>query len=834
MEQRDMKAVILLDKSAKFVESCNETFDFQVREGPKQKKLQIEKSIWTWCLEGIFEMHRILSDVYPRGTVQLRIAVADYMAKMLDNRWTRSFITRKELGALVETIGVPSPFNTDLNPIGGLTMAIEALAIESPEQKDYNYDVRYNLNRRTPQNSEVVRFTEELKGRLPLPKIQNNGNLIIYTRYDSEKDINELKKDVASLVISTNAIAHSPSNKTFCPITSLRVFIVNYYAAGDKCKVKTHPLKEYPDLPFLKFWVISRRAADMCNAIHSLLVAAFDMGSTTVTKIPMKEDNRGSTNYDVELFHSGKVHSTLRAAKLIDKVCKNRNGNEGVTYDTMRLTWTTAPKTKWSLFPYHKSASACTTSKAYSRPSACLTQFVRDGRCVMLDTEKSAQFGMNLPDKLISHILIANRGRIFIQEIDFYQKRLSKRRIVKKKIPKKRVRAPRDPLNINQLKLVYKQMELKLVAKNRNKDAPTEQQKQKWKTLKNSDIQKRLRRVTKNVPTHACDTFIFHKQVTPQLEPLIEAVTKLKLTENEVEQCRKAILKLHRKRSLKEFIIPRNTNIECLVEDLNDPEEQMRVAIVELAKHLAKYAPYSSNHNLIYKTFMSTMGADKILEIDLQNEEDIEKMFVKFPFFARSPESDTESGSSESSSDEEDESSDEDEDDDDICEESEEDDENGDNEELDSEDEDSDDELVNLRGFLRSTDNNRKRNNREIRDLGKDKVYDISKPIVQAKEIKLDILSNVCAQMNKRESKFRREFVGRELHGNKAPLYPQLAEKLESPASPTPTGERTERIERTDRPDRMERMERIERTERLRNLERGGSGTPPPTRRPFN
>ncbi|EGT48508.1 hypothetical protein CAEBREN_09718 [Caenorhabditis brenneri] len=556
MDQRDMKTVILLDKSAKFVESCNETFDFQVREGPKQKKLQIEKSIWTWCLEGIFEMHRILSDVYPRGTVQLRIAVADYMGKMLDNKWKKSFITRKELGALVETIGVPSPFNTDLNPIGGLKMAIEALAVESPEQRDYNYDVRYNLNKRTLQNSEVVRFTKELKGHQPLPKIQNNGNLIIYTRYDSEKDMIELKKDLASLVVKTNAIANSATNKTFCPITSLRVFIVNYYAAGDKCKVKTHPLEEHAELPFLKFWVISRRAADMCNAIHSLLVAAFDLGSTTVTKIPMKEDNRGSTNYDVELFHSGKVHTTLKAAKMIDK---------------------------------------------------------------------SGQFGMNLPDKLISHILIANRGRIFIQEIDFIQKDLSKRRFIRKMIPKKRVRTPKYPLNINQLKLVYKQMELKIIAKNRNNDTITEQQKQKWKMLRNSDIQRRLRRITKNIPSYACDSFIFHKQVTPQLEPLVETVTKMELTQSEVEQCKKAILKLHHKRASKEFIVPRNTNIECSVEDLTDPEEQMRVAIVELAKHLAKYALYSVNHNLIYKTFVSTMGADKLLDVDLENDDEIDK-----------------------------------------------------------------------------------------------------------------------------------------------------------------------------------------------------------------
>lgn len=146
MEQRDMKTVFLLDRSAKFVENCNETFDVTIREGPKQKKLQFEKTIWTWCLEGIFEMHRILSDVYPRGTLQLRFALADFMGKMLDTQWTDGFLTREELGELIETVSRPSEANTDITPIGGLTMAIEALAVQSPEQRNYNYDVRYSAS----------------------------------------------------------------------------------------------------------------------------------------------------------------------------------------------------------------------------------------------------------------------------------------------------------------------------------------------------------------------------------------------------------------------------------------------------------------------------------------------------------------------------------------------------------------------------------------------------------------------------------------------------------------------------------------------------------------
>uniref|UniRef100_A0A1I7TVN7 Protein asunder n=2 Tax=Caenorhabditis tropicalis TaxID=1561998 RepID=A0A1I7TVN7_9PELO len=810
MDQRNMKTVLMLDRSAKFGESCNETFDIAIREGPKQKKLQIDKTMWTWCLEGIFEMHRVLSDVYPRGSVQLRFALADHMGKMLDTEWKRKFLTRAELGALIESVSIPTESNTDITPLGGLTMAIEALAVETPEQKDYNYDVRYNFSKRTEHNSEVVRVTNELKGISKQPKVENHGNLILYTRLKTEEEMAKLQKELASLVVSRNSIATSPSNKTFCPITSLRVFIVNYYAKGDACTVKTHPLEEYPNLPFLRIWVISRKASDMCNAIHSLLVAAFDLGSTTVTKIPMKEDNRGSTNYDVELFHSGKVHTTLREQKLVNVVSKNRNSKEGVTYDTMRLTWTTAPKTKWSLFPYHKDAVTCTTAKAYSRPSACLTQFVRDGRCVMLDSEKTAQFGMNLPDKLVSHILIANRGRIFIQEIDFMQKKnFPKRRDYGKLKYPKSFRRPKEPLNIEQLKHTYKQLDLKLVGKNRMHDQMTEKQAEKWKKLKNADIHRRLLTITKNIPMYSRDTFIFNKDVTLQLEPLVGAITKLKMTPIDVEQCNTAIIRLHQMRELKEFIIPKNSDIgPCSVENLTDPEEQMRVAVVELAKHMAKYVTYSDRHKQIYKTFMSTMGADKLLQIDPEDNEAVDKMFVKFPFFGNEMDSDDSDESSNS--------------------------EFSDDDDSENDEEEAQSSFSSLKTFLHTTDSDSKKLHKDLSQLGADKLKEkVGKPIVMAKEIKINIFSNMCDMVLKKEALIRREFVGRELHGNKAPLYPQLAEKLENSGSPSQNVDRVERVDRIERTERPDRIERNERTERFRNLERGSSGTPPP-RRPYN
>lgn len=53
------------------------------------------------------------------------------------------------------------------------------------------------------------------------------------------------------------------------------------------------------------------------TALHSklshLILSHYDLSSTTVTGIPMKEEQNASSsaNYDVEIFHSVNAHSSI-------------------------------------------------------------------------------------------------------------------------------------------------------------------------------------------------------------------------------------------------------------------------------------------------------------------------------------------------------------------------------------------------------------------------------------------------------------------------------------------------------------------------------------------
>jgi len=114
---------------------------------------------------------------------------------------------------------------------------------------------------------------------------------------------------------------------------------------------------------------------------HSRLMAHHDLISTTVTGIPMKEEQnaQSSSNYDVPLWHPRLPTSSQ---------------------DSMILRWSspTTPKTVGAGIGaggqvYHCiSAVRITPVDVNSRPSTCLSGFVVSGRSVWLDTLKKGNY----------------------------------------------------------------------------------------------------------------------------------------------------------------------------------------------------------------------------------------------------------------------------------------------------------------------------------------------------------------------------------------------------------------------------------------------------------
>jgi hypothetical protein len=114
----------------------------------------------------------------------------------------------------------------------------------------------------------------------------------------------------------------------------------------------------------------------MCGCLFRL-VSQHDLISTTVTGIPMKEEQnaQSSSNYDVPLWHPRLPTSSE---------------------DSLILKWSspTAPKTLGAgtgaggLVYHCISAVRVTPVDVNSRPSTCLSGFVVNGRSVWLETLK--------------------------------------------------------------------------------------------------------------------------------------------------------------------------------------------------------------------------------------------------------------------------------------------------------------------------------------------------------------------------------------------------------------------------------------------------------------
>jgi hypothetical protein len=61
-----------------------------------------------------------------------------------------------------------------------------------------------------------------------------------------------------------------------------------------------------------------KASSGLANKLSYLILLHYDLASTTVTGIPMKEEQNASSsaNYDVEMFHAAKAHDTLIKGEL--------------------------------------------------------------------------------------------------------------------------------------------------------------------------------------------------------------------------------------------------------------------------------------------------------------------------------------------------------------------------------------------------------------------------------------------------------------------------------------------------------------------------------------
>lgn len=205
--------------------------------------------------------------------------------------------------------------------------------------------------------------------------------------------------------IQQNSLAGK--DKDLLNVDHCHLVIINLYPSNMDSQVTD---REPQDLsPNLKSEIHSTKASHISNKLMNLILPHYDLASTTVTGIPMKEEQNSSSsaNYDVEIFHERRSHSVFLGSELVLPTSLK----EGANYDTVTLKWST-PRAGSSDLQHCIAQCRVTPVDVTSRPSSCLINFLLGGRSVLLEMPKKTG------GKITSHLLSARGGEIFIHSLN--------------------------------------------------------------------------------------------------------------------------------------------------------------------------------------------------------------------------------------------------------------------------------------------------------------------------------------------------------------------------------------------------------------------------------
>lgn len=309
----------------------------------------------------------------------------------------------------------------------------------------------------------------------------------------------------------------SVNNPELLNIESCHLVIINLYPATIESLVSNRQLQDIS--PQLTSEIHSVRATTLSNKLTRLIMPHYDLASTTVTGIPMKEEQNAScsANYDVEIFHGSRAHSILLSSELM----LPRSLKEGVDYETVTLKWCTPRGIGASEMQPCLAQHRVTPVDVTSRPSSCLINFLLNGRSVLLEMPRKSG------GKITSHLLSAHGGEIFIHTLNVARSCLEEPPSVSEGIGGKvwdyRITDFGALMQINRL------VPLKPVA-----DRKPDENLLKMRT--------RIGRYSKYFPLTLGTTVLYN--VRQFVEPILAVINKDVLTDEEILQCQQSIFQI--------------------------------------------------------------------------------------------------------------------------------------------------------------------------------------------------------------------------------------------------------------------------------------------------
>ncbi|XP_014611908.1 PREDICTED: protein asunder homolog isoform X1 [Polistes canadensis] len=569
------KTIFVLDHTPYFGISseCPLEFDFLKSRGQNLIPLApVCKSLWTTSVEASLEYCRIVWDLFPTGKL-IRYVVTDRAAYVL-NSWSplQQNLTHIMNGTAI--LGVPTKNpdpGEDYSVIHGLRVAIETLN----ECSEIQHEKRTSLNVNTS-------------------KLLNRGRVICITSARDNNNMKSLENIFLNELTQENKTALASDH--LMPIDYCHLVILNICPNNIESQVTSQGPREVS--PLLTVEVHSIKAPALHSKLSHLILSHYDLASTTVTGIPMKEEQNASSsaNYDVEIFHASAAHSAILKGNPQDSALLKtfRRFEEGSEYETVTLKWCTPRGCSASEMQNCTAMHRITPVDVNSRPSSCLINFLLNGRSVMLEMARKSG------GKTISHLLAAHGGEIFIHTLSTARSVLEDPPSISEgcggRVTDYRITDFGSLMRNNMLVPLKR-------SPNSTLEGPVER------------MRPRLERHTKYWPITISSTLIFN--VKQLLDTLPEIMIKSEITQEEVLQCKQIIFSVLQFETKHETFSMPNIGGGRVGKGGARREEHYRLLWSELEMFLKHHANNSAAHMEVLNCLLEVKSKDDKDKVEL-------------------------------------------------------------------------------------------------------------------------------------------------------------------------------------------------------------------------
>jgi len=588
------KTVFIIDHSPAFGASSKQPIDYDIisRSGRASAGLiplaPINKTLWTCTVESIIEYARIVYDIYGVDH-EIRLVVSDHEATVL-NSWLHGHQNVTSLMNGLARSGAPSRSKNqeECNIIRGLTKAVELLGEPTPQQ----------MEKMTPKTGASARISS-------MPDLPNRGRIVCMTSAKNDAQVKMLMACLSDTIAKHNKAAAS---ENLLPIQNCELSLVHVTPADEEPKIRPRSLGEEvaPSQGFmLSSEVIPcRSGAQLANLLVHLAQRHHRLACTTVTGIPMKEEQNAATsaNYDVELVHPMEAHQHLIRSDAAS-IAKDSTGGE-----TIVLKWCT-PRSNVAELHHCVGAWPISPVDVNSRPSSCLTNFLLGGRSVMLEQPKKSGA------KVLSHMLSSHGGQVFIHL-------LSAKRSILEDAPSIS-EGPGGRITDYRIPDFCQLMKTQLLAPGSN-TIPSDKAVDPQLGGPNLRARSLIERNTRYWPLVISETIVFHSNLLSSVDPLPSLVLKESLSHDELLDCQKIIYNLvdmetkNTPLPIPGGVAPMTTGKGAKGHTKKD--EQFRQLWMELEKLVRCYADTSPEHRKILECLLKCKKPShgSITEADLQ------------------------------------------------------------------------------------------------------------------------------------------------------------------------------------------------------------------------